>query len=347
MTTLILVVCTVLAGGTIAKVVRSALAERAAHRRTRDVREFVDAFARELHVGAQGTSAVRTALEFLPDGDLRHTLDIAGRRIALGEAPGAIDTDDPNLAHVFRLWQISRDHGLGLGHLADLLVEDLDAHLARHASTLSAMAGARLTVAMLLALPTAAVFLGQSMGFGTVGFLLFHPIGEVLLLVGVLLCCGGVYWAEAMSVAVLGGVGSRAGPVARHLDIFAAGLSAGLPQALAWGIASSDGPEEAKNVSALLQLGAGGSAWEQLKPHPLFGPVAHQAAQQTRAGTSLARGVRAHATRLRATADNEAAAGAEKVLVALAAPLTLCFLPAFVLVGLIPLVIGLAGISVT
>ena len=50
------------------------------------------------------------------------------------------------------------------------------------------------------------------------------------------------------------------------------------------------------------------------------------------------------ADRLRRTAGDRSRAGAERVLVAVAAPLTLCFLPAFVLVGLVPLVVGFAGV---
>ena len=50
------------------------------------------------------------------------------------------------------------------------------------------------------------------------------------------------------------------------------------------------------------------------------------------------------AEHLRRVAADKATAGAEKVLIALAAPLTLCFLPAFVFVGLLPLAIGMASL---
>jgi len=61
-----------------------------------------------------------------------------------------------------------------------------------------------------------------------------------------------------------------------------------------------------------------------------------------RSGARLADGIRIHATRLRQEEADRALAGAERVLVVVAAPLTLCFLPAFVLLGLIPLVVGFA-----
>lgn len=77
---------------------------------------------------------------------------------------------------------------------------------------------------------------------------------------------------------------------------------------------------------------------------PCFGPVARRAAAQVRNGGRMAEEVTGQADRLRRQAEDRARAGAERVLVAVAAPLTLCFLPAFVLVGLVPLVVGFAGV---
>uniref|UniRef100_UPI0025B98752 type II secretion system F family protein n=1 Tax=Corynebacterium sp. TaxID=1720 RepID=UPI0025B98752 len=97
-------------------------------------------------------------------------------------------------------------------------------------------------------------------------------------------------------------------------------------------------------VAGLLELGAGANAWKHLADDPDFGPVARRAAAQVRNGGRLSEAVTAQADRLRRRADDTARAGAERVLVAVAAPLTLCFLPAFVVVGLVPLVIGFAGV---
>jgi pilus assembly protein TadC len=45
----------------------------------------------------------------------------------------------------------------------------------------------------------------------------------------------------------------------------------------------------------------------------------------------------------RAEAQDHAAAAAERAGVAISGPLGLCFLPAFVCLGIVPVVIGLAG----
>lgn len=324
-----------------------------------DVKDFIDAMSREVHAGAREQMAAKHAVDVVERAGMREELRIATGRIGLGEAVDVAAPSEPALRRLFAVWALAGRHGLAFGQLADLLVEDLETRLSQRSAAHSAMAGARLTEMVLLFLPVAAVAMGESMGMGSVELLFFNPLGSVLLLVGVLLACAGVWWTESLSVKALGGVGGRAGPKAKRdehqdladpleaaclLDVFSASLSAGLPTSKAWALASTNGPPEASLVATLLELGAGKLAWESLEKHPMFGPVARQAAQQTRAGSALSKGARRHAQRLRQSAKDTAVANAEKILVTIAAPLTLCFLPAFIVVGLIPLVIGLAGI---
>jgi tight adherence protein B len=274
-------------------------------------------------------------------------------------AGGAGRTDAPDVTDQwFRLWAVADRHGLALGRLSDRMIEDLDARLTHLGHTSSALAGARLTETILLLLPVGALALGQSMGLSPFGFLTGNPLGVLLLLGGVVLACAGVLWAESLTVTVLGGVGRRAGPAglaaAQVLDTFAESRVAGRPGAPAWGGAAEtgdgdgggggDGEKDLARVAALLSLGAGPVAWEPLRRDPAYGPVARQAAGQTRSGARLADGVRAQAARLRREAADRSLAASERVLVVVAAPLTLCFLPAFILVGLVPLVVGFAGI---
>ena len=338
-----------------------------------EVRDVVDAIAREVAAGARPLEAVEHAAEGLKPEALRHELDVACVKVRLGAAPGAgaagaaPGSDAPSfLAHLFHIWGISHRHGVGLSALARAHVTDIDAQLAHISKSTSATAGARLTVTVLLALPVGAVALGQSSGLGTLTFLLTNVLGVLLFLAGVGLVCAGTLWTEHLSESLttspLGGVGVRAGPAgstplgpldaARALDVSAAALRAGKALLPAWDVGvgqliqddEHDGEGELGRAMALLNLGGGKDAWLTLAEHSLFGPIARQAAQQTRAGTSLADGMHQQAEHLRRVAADKATAGAEKVLIALAAPLTLCFLPAFVFVGLIPLAIGMASL---
>ena len=60
-------------------------------------------------------------------------------------------------------------------------------------------------------------------------------------------------------------------------------------------------------------------------------------------GAALARTARAESARVRGALTDTAEARAQRAGVLIAAPLGLCFLPAFLLLGIAPVVIGLAG----
>lgn len=132
---------------------------------------------------------------------------------------------------------------------------------------------------------------------------------------------------------------------AAALDVMAACLSAGLPlsQAMA---AAADGvsPELAeplRRCSARLSVGAR-SAWEALSDTPALVPLATAGRRAAESGTSLADALADTATTYREQAHDAARAVAERAGVLIAGPLALCFLPAFVVLGLIPTIAGLA-----
>lgn len=97
-------------------------------------------------------------------------------------------------------------------------------------------------------------------------------------------------------------------------------------------------------VAALLALGAPPeSAWRPLQAHPDLAPLAAAARRSALGGVAMADAVRDVAVELRASARALAQRTAARAGVAMTAPLALCFLPAFVLLGLAPVVIGLIG----
>ncbi len=97
-------------------------------------------------------------------------------------------------------------------------------------------------------------------------------------------------------------------------------------------------------VAALLLLGADtGVAWRAAQEHPDLAGLAAAAQRSADGGTRLAEAVRDHAAILRATITDDAERAAGRAGVAMTAPLGLCFLPAFLCLGLAPVVIGLLG----
>jgi len=95
-------------------------------------------------------------------------------------------------------------------------------------------------------------------------------------------------------------------------------------------------------VAALLMLGADPQrAWLAAQPHPDLRALASAARRSASGGTRFAEAVREHAVNLRASARSNAQREAGRAGVAMTAPLGLCFLPAFLCLGLAPVVVGL------
>jgi len=143
--------------------------------------------------------------------------------------------------------------------------------------------------------------------------------------------------------------------VAFVVDLLAGALAAGLPPELAIeGIAAavtehgSDtlrrAVEPLGRVGRLLQLGSEpAAAWATLYPVPGYAPVADSGRRCATSGARLASALAGVADDLRARRQTEALARAERVGVWSLLPLGLCFLPAFVCLGVIPVILGVAG----
>ncbi|MEU2041140.1 type II secretion system F family protein [Nocardia niwae] len=143
--------------------------------------------------------------------------------------------------------------------------------------------------------------------------------------------------------------------VASILDLLAACLRAGLPMAGAARAVAPEAPQALgdalRRAADLLALGADAStAWTQVARDANGRPgaeevesLARMARRSARSGSSLAAAVTELAEQRRSAVEDVAAAKAERAGVLIGGPLGLCFLPAFVCLGIVPVVIGLAG----
>lgn len=130
------------------------------------------------------------------------------------------------------------------------------------------------------------------------------------------------------------------------LEFLAVCLDAGQPVGHAVTAVAKVSPEATRSllegVAAQVALGrAGPSAWEDLRGHRVWGRVAADIARAERSGTGLADVLRMHAEDGRRDAGDLAVKEARKVGVRSVVPLMACFLPAFILVGVVPIVAGL------
>lgn len=142
---------------------------------------------------------------------------------------------------------------------------------------------------------------------------------------------------------------ARASPtLALALDLVAAALVAGQPLAaalvLAAPAAGGSAAVQLARVGSLLRLGADPvEAWRAAADDPVLAPVAAAARRSAASGIRLASAFEQLGTDLRAQRRVAAQARAQRAGVFAAAPLGLCFLPSFVCLGIIPIVVGVAG----
>lgn len=100
--------------------------------------------------------------------------------------------------------------------------------------------------------------------------------------------------------------------------------------------------EELRAATARIRLGADPVAvWRSLAAAPALGPLGRSLARATDSGAPLAETLTRMADEQRAVRRRAAYAAAQRIGVWAAAPLGLCFLPAFVLLGVIPLIAGI------
>ena len=179
-----------------------------------------------------------------------------------------------------------------------------------------------------------------------------------VLLAAALLCAPG----PAVVRNRIGLGAARVAPVRRRrpgdplatasaLDVFAVCLFAGMSVAAAAAATAPSAPDRLgavlRRAADLLALGADAdTAW----PRADAGEggdggeaLARLARRSASSGSALAQGVAELADQSRQDAGHSASAAAERASVLIAGPLGLCFLPAFVCLGIVPVVAGLAG----
>lgn len=130
-------------------------------------------------------------------------------------------------------------------------------------------------------------------------------------------------------------------------ELLAACLRAGMPvpvavRAVAEGLGAPAGPA-LHRVAELLALGADSTqAWQPALECAATARLAQAARRSGHSGTALVESLTRLAAEVRAGAREHSEARAQRAGVLIAAPLGLCFLPAFLALGIVPVLIGLA-----
>jgi Flp pilus assembly protein TadB len=132
------------------------------------------------------------------------------------------------------------------------------------------------------------------------------------------------------------------------LDLLAISLRSGMPVSGAAETVAGALPgalaDDLRRAAALCRLGASpAAAWAELAGDSVLGPVARAIIRSSASGSRLAEVLERLAADLRAEAVTAAEAQARRAGVLAMAPLGLCFLPAFLCIGVVPVVLSIAA----
>ncbi|TDN45762.1 tight adherence protein B [Curtobacterium flaccumfaciens] len=192
-----------------------------------------------------------------------------------------------------------------------------------------ALAGPRASARVVLALPALGLALGSTWGAGAVEVLLTTPVGWTCCAVAAALVGAGRTWTARLVRAATPD-GHVPGVL---LDAWAVAVSGGG----SWATSGAAVREAFDGVVAPAARGAQDAEGDRLRE-------VLQLAQ--RAGVPAATLLRAAAEDVRDDAAAAGLAAAERLAVRLVLPLGVCVLPAFVLVGVVPVVVGVLSSTV-
>lgn len=263
------------------------------------------------------------------------------------------DASWPPLAHA--AIALSHSTGAPLADVLDVVVEAERARERRAAAREAALAGPRASARLLRLLPVVGVAISVVLEPRVLGVLATTPLGWCAVGVGAGLAWAGARWLTRMERrAARAGREIESGPAAATL--LAAATRSGLDVRTAMsrvGVALVDTPMGADCGASLERsadrLRAGepwAPAWRDAPP-ALAGPIAEALRVAWEEGVSPVAPLTAAGLALADDLERTALVAARELDARSALPVALCLLPAFVAVGIVPLVIALAASAVS
>ncbi len=239
--------------------------------------------------------------------------------------------------------RLALDVGAPLGRVLEQVAGTLVVEAEARAERDAALAGPRTTGRLLMWLPIVGGFLGWALGADPVATATDGGIGTVAVSLGVALLVAGRVWSDRM-VAAARGVDRSGVDVQVVLELVAAALrsGAGVPRALeATGVAvgAPDGAVLTRAAHALVL----GATWERAwaDAPAVLAPMVRALRGAWLDGAAPGDALRAAGEEVRHERRSGARTAAARLGVRLVLPLGACYLPAFVLVGLVPVLLAL------
>lgn len=269
---------------------------------------------RTLAVLLQAGARPLAAWRHLADTDDPVAVRILARLDAGADLAGAIDAEGGAWSDVAAAWEIATTVGAPLAVVLRALAESLQDAAAAADDVRVALAEPAGTARLLLWLPFAGLLLGFALGFDTLGVLVGNPFGIACVVLGTGLVLLARWWTARMVRAAQ----PRAGTPGMHAELVAVALAggAGIPRALRLvehSPAALD--EDRRSTDAVLELSRS-------------------------AGVPAGELLRASAAQQRHDARVEGRVRAARLSSKLLLPLGVCTLPAFLLLGVAPLMLS-------
>ena len=245
-----------------------------------------------------------------------------------------------------RAWRLSDTAGVPLADAIDVGVHLLRADRAARSRVDVALAGPRATIRVLTFLPLAGPLLGAALGVSPTAWV-DSPIAVASVVSGVVLMVIGRWWCARM-VAQLGPGSTRLDPleVAATTDLLAlvlrggCGVVDGLEQVAA--VSDDDVAADLASVAAAVRWGMPWArAWAAVGPG--WSAVGRALVLADSLGVAPSDPLARAASDQRRDHGHRLEIDTARLGVRIVLPLGLAFLPAFVLLGLVPLVLALAG----
>ena len=227
------------------------------------------------------------------------------------------------------IWRLTETTGAAMSSTLNTLAEQLAEFEEYERQRALAFAGPKATMRLTVWLPVASIAMSMLLGFNPIGFLLLNPVGWAMMFVGALMILIANVWSERL---IRRAAGSLARPgFAEELLVVA--LSAGLDQQRAR-ILVTDAIDEFRvaGVSIAEFTSSSGAVSRSL-----------QLAQE--AGVSVAGILQAEAASQRLEYRNLIQHRAAKLSVSLMMPMGVCVLPAFITLGVLPMMFSILGSS--
>jgi tight adherence protein B len=238
--------------------------------------------------------------------------------------------------------------GIPLAGVIDNLADALARRRVRDMKTRASMAGPRATIKVLLWLPLAGIGLGMLMGADPLEALVTTSIGRIAAIVGIACVVLGFAWTRTLILRT-----EKVGQCDTVcIDLLAAGVKSGAPLArtmtvVGQNLDSADG-HVLEEVGALLQAGRGwDGAWHDACDGGALSAAVESIKQcgepAWRAGVAPSPLLESASQRLNDTQVAQGEIAVARLGVSLMLPLGVCFLPAFICLGLVPTVVSLAS----